>query len=322
MPGPSTSLSQHVRDLLGRARLVYWSAADLSARLNAIQTRLDGPLGVQVAGPAERREALAALVEVLSVPSLHVVAEGDAEVLLLDPAVVASPPDRLVPEARVAVRDAGAPRSDAPLPGFRQVVAVDLDRAGRAATLTDEALQGTGAPGPEFAGRIAALAADGVVAPAAVRRALVDETDTAELAEALEGLAADAETLRALGCLSNLQLLLHQQPRPGTELLAAEADSLVAFTPEARELAARVWLRAPGPDGLGPAETARAVAVLDAARALDTGGLVPRPPDLEAELRHWRELAQDRTRPSGPRAAAQTIARACERLLAHDPRTR
>lgn len=149
-----------------------------------------------------------------------------------------------------------------------------------------------------------------------VAHRMVAAHDPDGLAGALQHLAEDADALRALGALAGLRRLLAEHPRHGSEKVARDAERLAAFAPERLELAAVVALRDAPVAGIGPAGTARALAVLSAARHPDRGVHRPRTAEYEAELGFWRAAAQDPTLPRASRGIAATVARACERLLA------
>lgn len=129
----------------------------------------------------------------------------------------------------------------------------------------------------------------------------------------------DADPSRALGVLGDLRQLLNEHPRHGSDKVSLDAERLEAFAPERREWAATLDLRGGAVVGIGRAGAARALAVLDAARHPDRDVHRPRVPELDGELAFWRAAAQDPTLPRASRAIAETVARACERLLAVAP---
>nr|NLI50075.1 hypothetical protein [Propionibacterium sp.] len=230
--------------------------------------------------------------------------------------------DRLEAPLRVAIR---APEGDA------EALAAAVAEAGAAldvvaerpdavvALLDPAAPPGADLPPAESLVGVLPAGGDPAALPDAVARRfrrVVAAADPDALAGALRELAEDADPLRALGSLAGLRRVLADHPRHGSEKVAADAERLEAFAPERRELAAAVALRGGRVAGVGPAATARALAVLAAARHLDRSLHRPRELDLDAELASWRTAAQDPTLPRESRAIAVTVARACERLLA------
>jgi len=131
--------------------------------------------------------------------------------------------------------------------------------------------------------------------------------------------ADDADTLRASGVLAELRTLLLAHPRRGTDQVLAELESIEAGAPEPRERAARVALRTGAAPGLAASDTAAALEILDAVRALTGEGAGRRSPPTDAAasgLARWRALASDPTLPRATREVAATVGRTCERLLA------
>ncbi len=227
--------------------------------------------------------------------------------------------DRLEAPLRVGVRAPDAERLAAAVAAAGAgLLEVTDDHPDAVVQLLDHgAPTGADAPGPEaLVGVLAGDPADLPDAAARRCRRVIAAGDDEGLARALHELVADADALRALGALAGLRELLTVHPRHGSAPVAADAERVEAFAPERREIAAAARLRALPVAGLGEAPTARALALLDAARHPDRGVHRRRVSDTAAELAAWRASAQDPTLPREGREIATTVARACERLLA------
>ena len=327
------SYPQRARAALGRARLVHWDAPPLRERLQGLLARLSAPLGVAVEGGTDaQRAALASELERAGGASVRVVEIGADAVATILPASGRVVPGR-PPAACLGIVGAD---EDAEAAGrrwagvVRTVVPLDLDRP---VVVGEEGTPGRAADGPpparaeQAVPRRAALpdvptdlAAD-PSGPSASRLTEPAEQDppSAALVAALADLTADADPLRASGVLAELRELLLAHPRRGGDEVLAEVESIELSSPEPRELAARVALGSGAASGLSAADHTSAREILDAARALAGAGLRLQPARTdaaEAGLGRWRALASDPTLPRLTREVAETVGRACERLLA------
>jgi hypothetical protein len=169
---------------------------------------------------------------------------------------------------------------------------------------------------------LAGADADASVAGSRVREVVsvdgrFDHADLARLRAALESLAADVDTMRHVLALWRLRRLVVAAPRKGVDAICEAIDDIELDGPEPRELIAAMELRAGGADDLAPADRTVALAVLDAARAVQSHRLARDGAPLTTDdLAQWRTLASDPTLSRKTRDLATTVGRACERLLA------
>lgn len=161
----------------------------------------------------------------------------------------------------------------------------------------------------------ASLVRLGLETPEQLTSELLARSGLAALRDALlAAYAGSAELLKARSALQALAGVLAAAPRAGSAALLADLEAAVADAADVREHALAVAIRRDGLPGLDAAEAERALRLLRWASPESWTLGREAAPDVDAELRHWRSVANDALLPRRTRQAADLLGRLCERV--------